>query len=65
MATYRIKANYEYEGDIEANSPEEAETLFLKELNDYYMGTESYECYELCEECGDDKDECICEGEGE
>lgn len=47
MATYRIKAQYEYEGDIEAESPEEAEKLFLADLNDHYAGTYSYECENL------------------
>lgn len=47
MATYRIKAQYDYEADIEADSPEEAEKLFLADLNDHYAGTESYECENL------------------
>lgn len=53
MATYNIKATYEYEGEVEADSPEEAEKLFLDDLNSYYMGTETYECEELatCSEC--------------
>lgn len=65
MATYKIKAMYEYEGEVEANSADEAETLFLKDLNDHYQSTYDFECVELCEDCGDYKDECVCEEEGE
>lgn len=58
MATYKIKATYEYEGEIEANSPEEAEKKFLADLNDYYSSTEEYECVEHCDECGDSVEDC-------
>lgn len=55
MATYNIKAMYEYEGEIEADSPEEAEKLFLDELNSYYVSTESLDIEKLgeCEVCGE------------
>ena len=55
MATYNIKAMYEYEGEIEADSPEEAEKLFLDELNSYYVSTESLDIEKLgeCEICGE------------
>ena len=55
MATYNIKATYEYEGEVEANSPEEAEKFFLDELNSYYMGTEAFEIEKLgeCVVCGE------------
>jgi hypothetical protein len=55
MATYNIKATYEYEGEVEASSPEEAEKFFLDELNSYYMGTDSFEIEKLgeCEVCGE------------
>lgn len=65
MATYKIKAQYEYEGEIEANSPEDAEQLFLAELNDHYSSTYDYECVELCDECREDKDECLCDDDEE
>lgn len=65
MATYRIKAQYEYEGDVEADSPEEAEKIFLNDLNDHYSSTYDYECIELCEGCGDDKEDCVCDDEEE
>jgi hypothetical protein len=62
MATYNIKAMYEYEGDIEADSPEEAEKLFLADLNDHYAGTYSFDI-EKVEEEEDDEDEEEEEGE--
>ena len=54
MAKYNIKAQYEYEGTVEADSPEEAEKVFWSELNDHYAGTYDYECEEIkvCETCG-------------
>lgn len=36
MKTYRIKGVYEYEGEVEANSEEEAWQIFYNELNDHY-----------------------------
>ncbi len=55
MATYNITAVYEYAGEIEADSPEEAEAIFLKDLNDYYSSTESLEIEKLgeCVVCGE------------
>jgi hypothetical protein len=55
MATYNIKATYEYEGEVEADSPEEAEKFFLDELNSYYAGTDSFEIEKIaeCVECGE------------
>jgi hypothetical protein len=55
MATYNIKAMYEYEGEVEANSEAEAEKLFLDELNSYYAGTYSFEIEKIaeCTECGE------------
>ena len=49
MAHYEIKAQYEYGATIEADSPEEAEKIFLADLNSHYQGTYEYEC-ELVEE---------------
>lgn len=56
MAHYEIKAQYEYGATIEADSPEEAEKLFLADLNLYYQGTYEYEC-ELVEDEEEDEDE--------
>lgn len=54
MARYNISAMYEYGTDgIEADSPEEAERIFLESLNDYYQGTYSLDI----EEVEDDEDE--------
>lgn len=50
MALFRINALYEYEGEIEADTQEEAEAAFLEDLNMYYMGTYSYECEEIEED---------------
>lgn len=47
MAKFYIKAQYEYEGEVEADTREEAEQLFLDELDSYYAGTYDYECEEL------------------
>lgn len=57
MAIYRIEALYEYSADIEADSPEEAENLFLDDLNVHYVGTYSYECEELEEDEEEDDNE--------
>jgi hypothetical protein len=54
MGLYNIKAMYEYEGEIEADTPEEAEATFLEDLNMYYMGTYSYEVEEMEEENEDE-----------
>lgn len=56
MATYRIKAQYEYEGEVEADSPEEAEKVFLDDLNSHYASTYEYEC-ELVEDEEDEDEE--------
>lgn len=50
MAKFNIVATYEYAGEVEANSAEEAEKIFLDELNDYYSSTESFEIEEIEEE---------------
>lgn len=55
MAKYRINAMYEYEAEVEANSPEEAEKVFLGDLNSHYVGTYSMEIDEVEEE--DEEDE--------
>lgn len=54
MAHFHIKAQYEYEGTVEAENAEEAEKVFLAELNDHYSSTYDYECEEIrvCESCG-------------
>lgn len=54
MAKYDIKAMYEYWAEgIEADSPEEAERIFLDDLNSHYYGTYEFEI----EEVEDDEDE--------
>ncbi len=52
MPKYFIDATYSYSAEIEANTPEEAESLFLDDLNVYYSGTDSLtiEEYERDEE---------------
>lgn len=50
MAKFQITAMYEYSGEIEADSPEEAERIFLDELNDHYVSTESFDIEEIEEE---------------
>jgi hypothetical protein len=50
MAKFNIVATYEYAGEIEADSAEEAESIFLDELNDHYVSTESLEIEEVEED---------------
>jgi len=50
MAKYRINAMYEYDAEVEADSPEEAEKVFLEDLNSHYVGTYSMEIDEVEEE---------------
>jgi len=47
MARFYIEAMYEYRGEVEARTAEEAEAIFLEDLNDYYYGTYSIEIEEL------------------
>ena len=56
MAKYRIKALYEYEGVVEGNDINQAEKAFLDDLNDHYVGTESFEFEQVCEKCENDLD---------
>ena len=75
MAQFHIKAQYEYEGTVEAENAEEAEKVFWSELNDHYAGTYDYECEEIkvCETCGyegevaefvgDDCDTCVADAD--
>jgi hypothetical protein len=63
MPTYRIRALYEYEGEVEADNPKDAEKMFLDDLNSHYVSTEEYECdeVEMCEECDQPTDNgCVC-----
>ena len=50
MARFYIEAMYEYRGEVEARTAEEAEAIFLDELNDYYYGTYSIDIDELEDE---------------
>ena len=56
MAKFQITAMYEYSGEIEADSAEQAESFFLDELNSYYVSTESFEIEEVEEEDEDDEE---------
>jgi hypothetical protein len=56
MAKYKITATYEYSGVVEADNLTNAEKVFLDELNDHYVGTESYEVEEVCDNCEADLD---------
>lgn len=57
MAHFKIRAVYEYEGVIKADSAREAESQFLKDLNDYYSSTEEFVIglVDVCPECGEDE----------
>lgn len=50
MARFYIEAQYEYRGEVEARTEEEAEQIFLEDLNDYYYGTYSLDIEELEDE---------------
>jgi hypothetical protein len=54
MAKFYIQATYAYSGEIDADTAEQAEQIFLEDLDLYYDGTDSYECEEIEE---DDEDE--------
>lgn len=66
MATYKVRGVYEYEAEIEANSPEEAEKKFLADLNSHYSSTEEFECEEVeCDACLEPQSNCECDEEEE
>jgi len=50
MAKFYIEAMYEYRGEVEARTQEEAEQIFLDDLNDFYYGTYLLEIEEVEEE---------------
>ena len=50
MATYQISAVYEYSGEVEADSEEEAYQTFIANLDSYYFGVYSYEVEEIEDE---------------
>lgn len=50
MAKFYIRALYEYRGEVEARTEEEAEQIFIDELDDYFYGTYSIDFEELEEE---------------
>ena len=62
MAHYKIKATYLYEGTVEADSQDEAEKLFIDDLNSFYVCPESSEIEEIaeCEDCEKVFDNCSC-----
>jgi hypothetical protein len=57
MAKYKIVATYEHEGVVEAENEKEAEKVFLANLNQFYAGTEDYECVQICPDCENELDE--------
>lgn len=50
MARFYIEAMYEYRGEVEARTQEEAEQIFLDDLNDFYYGTYSLDIEEVEEQ---------------
>jgi hypothetical protein len=70
MKKYYVKVQVNYDGDIEANSPEEAEELawhsyYGDNATLIYDSVESIDVeeYDHCEECDNPEDECECEEE--
>ena len=57
MAIFSIRATYEYGADIEAETAEEAESIFLDDLNTYYMGTDSFDIEEIEEDEEDEEED--------
>jgi hypothetical protein len=51
MAFYKVKALYEYEGVVSADTQDEAEKAFLSNLNSFYSGTESIDFTIVCGGC--------------
>ena len=50
MAKFNITGVYEYAGEVEADTAEEALNIFYNNLNDYYVSTESEEVDEVEDE---------------
>lgn len=73
MRKYNVKVQVNYEGELYANSPEEAEELAWKSWGDTfdsaitYDSVEDIEVEELdhCEVCDNTEEECECEEEDE
>ena len=67
MAKFKITATYEYSGIVEGATEREAEKAFLSDLNDHYVGTDSFEAVEVCAECEEELSEYFscCEEEEE
>ena len=66
MPRYNIEQTVEYQADaIEASSPEEALSIYLKEQDSYYVQVveENIEELEWCEECDEEEAWCKCEDE--
>jgi len=65
MAHYKVKATYLYEGMVEADSQDEAEKLFVDDLNSHYVCAESLdiEQIEQCEDCEKIFDDCSCDND--
>lgn len=72
MRKYNVKIQVNYEGDLWANSEEEAERMawhsyYGEDPALTYDSVEEIEVdeYDHCEECDHTEDECECEEEGE
>ena len=68
MPRYTITQTVEYCAEaIEANSEEEALTIYLKDQDSYYVAVESetIEKIEWCDECDNEELSCKCEDEEE
>ena len=66
MPRYNIQQTVEYQADaIEASSPEEALSIYLKDQDSYYVGVddEMIEELEWCDECDNEASWCKCEEE--
>jgi hypothetical protein len=50
MPKYEISAMYEYGGQVEADSEEEAYQIFIDDLDAFYYGTYSYDIEEVEED---------------
>jgi hypothetical protein len=51
MPSYKITAEYTYEGIVEARSEDGAYTAFLNDLNSHYSSTDNMETQMVCPSC--------------
>lgn len=56
MTRYSVRMTVEFQGDIEADSPEEAESLAIYDSTCMYVGVDNIEVDEIWEEEDEEED---------